>query len=72
MMHAYIWHQAALFWIGVNALCNEQIEVCVMFDNYRKISSIRRALVGNKLVDHSDVIGASPVGTAPTTSLFST
>ena len=33
------------------------------------ISSI---LVGNKYVDHSDVVGALPVGTAPTTSSFST
>ena len=29
-------------------------------------------LVSNKIVDHSDVVGALPVGTAPTTSLFST
>ena len=27
---------------------------------YRKISNIRRTLVGNKIVDHSDVVGASP------------
>ena len=40
--------------------------------NYRKISNIRRTLVGNEIVDHSDVVGASPVGAAPTTSLFST
>ena len=39
---------------------------------YRKISNIRRTLVGNKIVDHSDVVGASPVGAAPTTSSFST
>ena len=39
---------------------------------YRKVSNIRRTLVGNKIVDHSDVIGASPVGAAPTTSSFST
>ena len=25
-------------------------------------------LVGKKIVDHSDVVGAAPVGTAPTTS----
>ena len=37
-----------------------------------KISNIRRILGGNKIVDHSDVVGASPVGTAPTTSSFST
>ena len=39
---------------------------------YRKVSNIRRTLVGNKIVDHSDVVGASPVGAAPTTSLLST
>ena len=39
---------------------------------YRKISNTRRTLVGNKIVDHSDVVGASPVGAAPTTSSFST
>ena len=39
---------------------------------YRKISNIRRTLVGNTIVDHSDVVGASPVGAAPTTSSFST
>ena len=35
---------------------------------YRKISNIRRTLIGNKIVDHSDVVGAAPVGAAPTTS----
>ena len=33
---------------------------------------IWRTLVGNKIVDHSDVVGASPIGAAPTTSSFST
>ena len=42
------------------------------FSNYRQVSNIRRTLVGNKIVDHSDVVGASPVGAAPTTSSFST
>ena len=40
-------------------------------NNYRETSNIRRAL-GKKLIDHSDVVGALPVGTAPTTSSFST
>ena len=35
--------------------------------SYRKTSNISRTLVGNKIVDNSDVIGA-----APTTSSFST
>ena len=39
--------------------------------SYRQVSNISRTL-GNKIVDHSDVIGASPVGAAPTTSSFST
>ena len=39
---------------------------------YRKTSNINHTLVGNEIVDNSDVVGASPVGTAPTTSSFST
>ena len=39
---------------------------------YRKTSNISRTLVGNRIVDNSDVVGASPVGAAPTTSSFST
>ena len=39
---------------------------------YRKVFNIRRTLVGKKIVDHSDVVGASPVGAAPTTSSLST
>ena len=40
--------------------------------HYCKTSNISRILVGNKIVDNSDVVGASPVGAAPTTSSFST
>ena len=48
--------------------------------SYRQSSKISRTLyiyiyiyiVGNKRVDHSDVVGASPVGAAPITSSFST
>ena len=39
---------------------------------YRQTSNIRRAWMGTKIVDHSNVVGASPVGAAPTTSSFST
>ena len=39
---------------------------------YRQTYNISRSLVGNKIVDHSDVVGASPVGAASTTSSFST
>ena len=41
-------------------------------DAYRQVSNIIRTLAGYKIVDHSDVVGASPVGAAPTTSSFST
>ena len=40
--------------------------------HYRKTCNISRTSVGNKIVDHSDVVGASPDGAAPTTSSFST
>ena len=40
--------------------------------SYRQTSNIRRTLEGNKIVDHSDIVAASPVGAAPTTSSFST
>ena len=39
---------------------------------YRQVSNISRTLVGNYIVDHWDVVGAAPVGAAPTTSSFST
>ena len=61
----------------------EKVRVCMIADyhqtsnicmiaDYYQTSNIRCTLVGNKLVDHSDVFGASPVGAAPTTSSFST
>ena len=42
----------------------------VLIGMYRQTSNLRHILVGNKLVDHSDIVGASPVGAAPTTSSF--
>ena len=39
---------------------------------YRQVSNISRTLVGNEIVDHPDVVGASPVGAATTTTSFST
>ena len=41
------------------------------WNHYRQTSNISHTL-GNKIVDHSDVVGASHVGAAPTTSSFST
>ena len=39
---------------------------------YFQTSNISHALGGNDIADHSDVVGASPVGAAPTTPSFST
>ena len=43
-----------------------------MILTYHQVTNIRGTLVGYEIVDHSDVVGASPVGAAPTTSSFST
>ena len=57
-------------------LCEfEEIERMLQQRNcgvYRQTSNKRRILVGNEIVDHRDVVGASPAGAAPTTSSFST
>ena len=41
---------------------------------YHETSNIGRTLIGNKIIDHSDAVQASPVGAASTTytSSFST
>ena len=41
-------------------------------NTYRQTSNIRRTSEGNKIVDQSDVVGASPVGAAPTASYHPT
>ena len=43
-----------------------------LYFKHRKTSNISRTVIGNKIVDNSDVVGASPVGAAPTASSFST
>ena len=48
------------------------LNVLMVAAEYRQVSNIRHTLAGYKIVDHSDVVGASPVGAAPTTSSFST
>ena len=44
----------------------------VIKHDYRQTPDIIRTLADNKTVDHSDVVGASPLGAAPTTASFST
>ena len=54
--------------------CNDEIVISAkwLFMTHRQVSNISRTLVGNEIVDHSDVFIASPVGAAPTTSSLST
>ena len=59
-----LWHEAVDELNG-SKLLQKSIE------SYRQISNIRRTL-GKEIVDHSDVVGASHVGVAPTTFLFTT
>ena len=59
-----------LLWLFINDIEIQWIEWNAEF--YCQPSNIMRTLVGNKIVDHTDVVGASPVGTAPTTSSFLT
>ena len=40
--------------------------------SYSQTSNISHTLTGNKIVDHTDVVAALPVGAAPTTPSFLT
>ena len=44
----------------------------IPISNYIQNSNISSTLVGNEIDDHEDVVGASPVDAAPTTSSFVT
>ena len=47
------------------ASCVAKPSVAIAFTIYDKAPKIRRILVGDKIVDHSEVVGAPSVGTAP-------
>ena len=66
-------HSRVTFWM-VHGASGIHSRSCVLpwSGTYRQISNTSSTLTGNKIVDHSDVVGASPVGAAPTTSSFST
>ena len=73
-LHAYI-IQYYIDWLvqerrNFSALAMELCHSCTKPSIYRQVSNIRCTLEGNKIVDHSDVVGAAPVGAAPTTSSF--
>ena len=48
------------------------LDPVIWFDSYRQTSNIRGTLESNEIVNNSDIVGASPIGAAPTTSSFST
>ena len=59
--------------LGVMLLC----ELPTVVSNnrtliYLQTSNTSHTLEDNKIFEHSDIVGASPVGAAPTTSSFST
>ena len=56
---------------NIVAIIGNMKYICI-FCHYRQVSNIRRTWVGNEIVDHSDVVGASPVGAAPTHSPLNT
>ena len=59
--------------VGRGGICYISAVYLMYFRSiYRQTSNIRRTLIANKNIDHSDVVEASPVGSAPTTSSFST
>ena len=59
----------AIDWVTVRQPCNT---TSLSTKNYHQTFNIRCILVGNIIVDHSDVVGALPVSAAPTTSSLST
>ena len=83
LKYEFVWHHnTAMDWSTANnngeriLSSNVRFIPCVRINKnvheiiYRQVSNIRNTLVGNKIVDHSDVVGASPVSAAPTTSSF--
>ena len=57
----FCWWGGGLYW-GLDSVQNNTE---AWRKNNRQTSDISHTLVDNKIVDHSDVVGASPVGAAP-------
>ena len=62
----------ASYTLQKQVLLNLRYVIVISYSANRQTSDISCTLLGNKIVDHSDGVGASPVGAAPTTSIFST
>ena len=78
-----MWYDALPIWKKYGSVNKYLLRLCDILDHilswlilyaqiYFALFNIRRALVSNKIVDHLDVVGASPVGAAPITSSFFT
>ena len=67
-----IFVQLGLYDIKLDYMCNQSVTALHEHGSYRKTSDVKHTLVGIKLVDHSDAVGAAPFSAAPTTSSFST
>ena len=65
MVHHYF---TRCLWVPLS----RQLQQTIVSKLHCQTSDISHTLVGNKIVDHSDVVGALPVGAAPTTSSFLT
>ena len=75
LLFSYILYFFLRHWRNIHQLVQEDVVQRILpntesiaLRNYRQVSNIRRTLVGNKIINHSYVVGASPVGAAPTTS----
>ena len=70
----FLWENIKMYLYFQSFLNTEMAQVWIwMIRNhiyYPQTSDIRCTLVGNKMVDHSDVVGAAPAIAASTTSSF--
>ena len=53
-------------------LCKSKKKFFIFMLYHQTSNTGIRHTLGNKIADHSDLVGATPVGAAPTTSSFST
>ena len=64
--------RTAFLFVVCSLYCTDLSWKALWKAKYRQASNTRCALVSNKIAYHPDVVGASPVSTAPTKSSFST
>ena len=67
------WFHLTFYWHMVSHECwdlSYNIVIIWVPEDYPQTSDISHTLIDNKIVDHSDVVGVSPVSAASTTSSF--